>query len=163
MFIFTLRGSTVKFFGFLLLCAVAIVGVVALVPSYQATAVSVSSNISFDNVKTNEDRLNFLSQFGWKAEEKPLQETTVTIPAEFDKVFLAYNNIQQQQGLDLGVYQKKTVERYTYTVTNYPDYNGTVYANLLVYRGKVIGGDICAADVTGFIHGFTKDAAPPQA
>lgn len=161
MFIYTLRGSTVKFICILLLCAIALVAVVALIPTYKPTALSAATNVSFENVKTSEDRIRFLSQFGWQVQETPLQETTVTIPAEFDKVFLAYNNIQQQQGLDLGTYQKKTVERYTYTVTNYPDYTGKVYANLLIYRGRVIGGDICAADVTGFIHGFTKDAALP--
>ena len=161
MFIYTLRGSTVKFICILLLCAIALVAVLALIPTYQPTALSVNGSISFENVKTNEDRIKFLSQFGWQVEETPLQETTVTIPAAFDKVFLAYNNIQQQQGLDLGSYQKKTVERYTYTVTNYPDYAGKVYANVLVYRGNVIGGDVCAADVSGFIHGFTKEAALP--
>ena len=46
--------------------------------------------------------------------------------------------------------------RYTYEVTNYEDYDGVVYANLIVYRGRVIGGDICSADVTGFIHGFER-------
>ena len=46
--------------------------------------------------------------------------------------------------------------RYTYEVTNYPDAQGTVYANILIYRNKVIGGDVCSADVTGFIHGFEK-------
>ena len=46
--------------------------------------------------------------------------------------------------------------RYTYEITNYPDYKGTVYANLIVYRDRIIGGDICTADVNGFIHGFEK-------
>ena len=41
-------------------------------------------------------------------------------------------------------------------MTNYPDYEGTVYANVLVYRNRVIGGDICSADVSGFVHGFEK-------
>ena len=44
--------------------------------------------------------------------------------------------------------------RYTYEITNYPNYEGKVIANILVYRGKVVGGDICSADINGFIHGF---------
>ena len=80
--------------------------------------------------------------------------TTVTIPREFDKVFAAYNEMQRGQGLDLSTYSGKTVERYTYTVTNYENYEGTVLANLLIYRGRVIGGDICSADTAGFVHGF---------
>ena len=46
--------------------------------------------------------------------------------------------------------------RYTFTVTNYPSYEETVYANVLVYRNRVIGGDICSADVSGFVHGFER-------
>ena len=44
--------------------------------------------------------------------------------------------------------------RYTYEVTNYPDYDGTVYISLLVYKDKVVAGDVCSADVNGFVHGF---------
>jgi hypothetical protein len=29
-----------------------------------------------------------------------------------------------------------------------------VLANVLVYRNRVIGGDVCSADVTGFVVGF---------
>ena len=46
--------------------------------------------------------------------------------------------------------------RYTYEITNYDGEDGVVYANILIYRNRVIGGDICSADVTGFIHGFEK-------
>ena len=44
----------------------------------------------------------------------------------------------------------------TYVVTNYEGYSGLVYANLLIYRNRVIGGDVCSADTSGFIHGFEK-------
>ena len=30
--------------------------------------------------------------------------------------------------------------RYTYKVLNYPNYDGTVYANILVYRNRVVAG-----------------------
>ena len=54
-------------------------------------------------------------------------------------------------GLDLSRYKRKDVMRYTYEVIGYPGYNGVVYANLLIYKNKVIGGDICSADVNGFV------------
>ena len=88
--------------------------------------------------------------------EKPAESETVTLPKDFDKVFAAYNELQKQQGFDLAAYAGKTVERYTYIVQNYPDYDGTVYANLLVSRGRVIGGDVCAAEANGFLHGLQK-------
>ena len=62
--------------------------------------------------------------------------------------------MQKEQGLNLAKYKGKTVTRYTYKVTNYPDYEGTVYVSLLIYKNKVVGGDVCSADVNGFVHGF---------
>ena len=53
-------------------------------------------------------------------------------------------------------FKNKDVTRYTFAVTNYQGYEGTVYANVLFYRNRVIGGDICSADISGFVHGFEK-------
>jgi hypothetical protein len=46
--------------------------------------------------------------------------------------------------------------RYTYALTNYPDYEGEVYVNILVYRNTVIAGDVCSADINGFVHGLER-------
>ena len=78
------------------------------------------------------------------------------MPDEFDKIFAAYNEIQKNQGLDLAKYKRKKLTRYTFEVTNYEGYDKKVFANVLVYRGNVVGGDICSADVEGFVHGFEK-------
>ena len=87
--------------------------------------------------------------------EDPLETAEITIPEKFDKVYAGYNEIQKAQGLDLSKYRRKTVMRYTYEVKNYDGYNGgRVLANVIVYRGRVIGGDICSADPQGFVHGF---------
>ncbi len=83
----------------------------------------------------------------------------MTVPESFDKVYLGYNEMQKEQGLNLAKYQGKTVTRYTYKVTNYPDYDGTVYISLLVYKDKIVGGDVCSADVNGFVHGFAAPEA----
>lgn len=40
---------------------------------------------------------------------------------------------------------------------NYPGYegaDGTVQANILVYEGAVIGGDVCSTELDGFMQGF---------
>jgi hypothetical protein len=100
--------------------------------------------------------MKFLSQFGWTVNGSTAEVQEVTIPAEFDKVFASYNELQREQGLDLAKYKKKELTRYTFEVTNYEGYEGKVYANVLVYRNKVVGGDICSADVEGFVHGFEK-------
>ena len=46
------------------------------------------------------------------------------------------------------------MKRYTFELSEYDGYDGRVLANVLVYRNRVIGGDICSADMTGFMHGF---------
>ena len=158
MFIYSMHANTIKFFAVICLALTALMTLIAFVPTYAngQDSVQVGANVTYnyEKIKTNEDRVNFLKQFGWEVDAQPLKEQEVTIPKEFDKVFAAYNEIQRKQGLDLASFKKKNVMRYTYTVTNYPDYDGVVYVNLLIYRNTVIGGDVCSADVNGFIHGF---------
>ena len=160
MFIYSLRASTLKFFAVICVSLVMLITLIAFIPVYgNDDGFSASSKvveIKYDDVKTNEDRVAFLAQFGWEVSAEPRESVEVTIPSEFDKIFTGYNEIQRRQGLDLSKYKKKKVMRYTYEVTNYEGANGTVYANVIVYRNRVIGGDICSADVTGFIHGFEK-------
>ena len=156
MFIYSFKASTLKFIGVIGICVVVLIALVFLVPTYskETTAESALMNekISFNNVKSSNDGKAFLSQDGWQGDEMIIEECEVTIPKECDKVMTSYNEIQKQQGLDLSKYAKKSAKRYTYKITNYPDYNGTVYANVIVYRDKVISGDICSADAKGFIH-----------
>ena len=162
MFVYSLRANTIKFFGVLCVALVALITLIAFLPSYESDmAVSAETGgkavtISYGKIKTNEDRLNFLKQFGWESLTDPTETEEVVIPSEFDKVFAGYNEIQKSQGLDLGKYKNKKMTRYTYEITNYAGYEGTVYANILVYKGKVVGGDICSADAAGFLHGFEK-------
>ncbi|MBE6599007.1 MAG: DUF4830 domain-containing protein, partial [Ruminococcaceae bacterium] len=115
------------------------------------------SKYNFEKIKTAEDRAAFLTQFGWEFDPDPIEEVTMKIPQNFDKVMNAYNELQKNQGLDLSKYKGKEVTRYTYKITNYPDYNGTVFANVILYKNRVIGGDICSSDVTGFITGFAGE------
>ena len=159
MFIYSLRASTLKFFAVVCVALVTLITLIVFIPDYGSVSVSatdekLTKTYNFDKIKTNEDRVAFLSQFGWEVKSEPVDSGQIIIPAEFDKIFTGYNEIQKQQGLDLSKYKNKEVTRYTYEVTNYPEYKGTVYATIIVYRNKVIGGDVCSADVKGFIHGF---------
>ena len=160
MFIYSLRAGTVKLVGVICVALTVLITLIAFVPTYStdnsaaANADQTVINYSYDKIKTQDDVIQFLSQFGWQVDASPVEVKTVTIPSEFDKVFAAYNELQKEQGLNLLKYKSKDVTRYTFSITNYADYNGTVYANVLVYRNKVIGGDVCSADVSGFIHGF---------
>ena len=161
MFIYSMRAGTIRFFGIVCVALAALIALIAFVPELQpveagAEVIEEAETISFEKIRSNEERIAFLSEFGWQVDAAPTESTTVTIPREFDKVFAAYNELQRKQGLDLSTYGGKTVERYTYTVTNYENYEGTVLANLLIYRGRVIGADICSADTAGFVHGLQR-------
>ena len=167
MFVYSMRAGTVRFFGVVVVALIALVALIAFVPELQPAAAANAAEggiaeeeetVTYEKVRSNEDRVAFLAQFGWEVVTEPVESTTVTVPENFDKVFAAYNELQRAQGLDLTAFGGRTVERYTYTVTNYEGYEGTVLANLLIYRGRVIGGDVCAADGTGFLHGFARPA-----
>lgn len=162
MFIYSLRASTLKFFGVTTAALAALVTLLFFIPASDINAAEASSelavteSISFEKIKTAEDRIEFLRSFDWEVETTPIEEVEVTIPAEFDKIFQSYNELQKKQGFDLSKYHKKQVKRYTYRVTNYPDYVGDVYVSILMYRNRVIGGDVSSADSNGFIHGLDR-------
>lgn len=161
MFVYSVRMQSVQFFAAVTLSVIALLVLVAFIPTYEPTVLNTlyteTANINFNKIKTNDDRVDFLEQFGWTVSETPVAEENVTIPDAFDKIMLSYNEFQRQMGLDLAKYKGKKVNRYTYEVTNYPEYEGRVYANLLIYRNKVIGGDICSADSKGFLQTFVKN------
>ena len=160
MFIYSLRASTLKFFAVVCVALATLITLIAFVPAYGSDGeapASKNADIDYDGIKTNDDRVEFLEQFGWEVDPLAVESIEVTIPEDFDKVFTGYNEIQKRQGLDLSKYKKKNVMRYTYEVKNYEGSEDKVYANILVYKNKVIGGDICSANVKGFIHGFEKN------
>lgn len=174
MFVYTVKASALKLIGCLCLVAVLTLSLYFLIPQDSTGAVpeasdasgtvgepevsEVSTNektVKYSKIRTNEDRIAFLSAFGWQVESEPIEEVVLKIPKDFDKILSAYNNIQLHQGLDLSKYSGKEVTRVTYRVTNYPNYDGEVVADLIIHRDRVIGGDICSADVDGFIKDFS--------
>lgn len=106
-------------------------------------------------VRNNDDRIEFIGHFGWEVKDEPTDIVEVVIPPKFDEVYENYNNIQKHQGFDLEKQQGKRVKRYSYIVTNYPDYPDEVKINLLVLGTKVVGGDVCSTSLDGFMHGFS--------
>ena len=106
------------------------------------------------NGGTNEERLAFLESHGWQVEETPTETQEVRIPQEFNEVFSRYNELQKEQGFDLSEFAGKTAKRYVYAVTNYPDGSDGHFATILVYKNKIIGGDVTGSAQNGGIHGF---------
>ena len=108
---------------------------------------------------SNDARVKFLTDFGWDVTTSPAESGQVKIPQETTEVFDRYNALQKSQGYDLSKYAGKTVMRYVYKVNNYPGAKEPVYATLLVYKNKVIGGDITDTAAGGHIRPFKMPEA----
>ncbi len=108
----------------------------------------------YSGVRSREDRMTFVRSFGWEVEPSSELADGVLIPRQFDDVYEEYNRIQIAQGLDLRYLAGREVERYSYIVQNHPSGEKNVRITLLVYKGKVVGGDVASPAMDGFIHGF---------
>ena len=107
--------------------------------------------------ETNDDRIAYLATFGWSVNGEPTEVQKVKIPDAADnEVFARYNDLQKSQGFDLTAYAGKEAMRYVYEILNYPDATQPVYASILVYEGRIIGGDVTDTAPDGIIHGFQK-------
>ena len=155
MFIYSIKAATLKFFACIILTVTVLAVLLALGSAETVYASDDGSEINYGGIKTNEDRIAFIGKFGIKVKTEPVSEETFTMPEDFDRVILGYNQIQKMQGLDLTKYSRKRVTHYSYEVTNY-DYDGTVYVNLLVYRNKIIGADISSVADGGFVSALTE-------
>ena len=108
----------------------------------------------------NDGRVKFLQDFGWEVTASPKESGRVRIPEQSGEAFDRYNTLQKGQGYDLSKYAGKTVMRYVYQINNYPGAKEPVYATLLVYRNRIIGGDITDTAARGHIRGFKMPESP---
>ena len=131
----------------------AIAGLIFLSGGETAPTASVSTAPAAD---TNDARVQFLTDLGWEVTPSPTETAEVKIPKSSDEVFDRYNALQKSQGYDLGKYAGKTVMRYVYQINNFPDAKEPVYATLLVYKDRIIGGDITDTTPGGKVQGFSK-------
>lgn len=113
--------------------------------------ITLKNNIVSVFANDNNSRLLFFKERGWNVGTEPLEVCSITIPCEFNNTFSAYNELQKAQGFDLSKYRGKTCQKYTYQILNYTDGSQNVRATVIVFKNKVIGGDIFKAGPDGFI------------
>ena len=164
MFILSVRLHKIRFIFVLTACVLLLSatvmifpkenGVLAVSETYSQTA-SVSQK-DLRRICTNEDRVNLLKLYGWEVDPEPKEITEVTVPDLFDKVYEDYNKLQKEDGFDLKKVAGKQVKQYTYLVLN-AEYEGTVLAELLIRKDRVVGGDICSARIDGFVHRLSRE------
>lgn len=104
-------------------------------------------------VKTQEDCVRYLTEMGYQLDAASCRSKKVQIPKTFDAVYETYNGMQKECGFDLSRYAGKKVDLSTWSVTNWPD-GEEVLVDVLVCKGKVIGGAVYTASVEGFMYGL---------
>lgn len=146
-------------FGLIALLAIVVVIIIATSAGSGAPEPNSGDTGMPENVaaETEQQRLDFIKQFGWTVGSAQPEVMALYIPHNFDSVLTKYNAIQKRQGFDLEKYKGEKVDRYSYVITNYPAAVTEVYINLIVYKGKVIGGDVCSKELGGFMHGFSPE------
>ena len=94
-------------------------------------------------ISTNAQRVQFISTLGVDLQSDEFEQKQVVIPQEFSDVYKNYNTLQRTAGFDLTAFCGKQVTVYTYRTTD----NKVV--NLMIYKDKLIGGDIADLSVEG--------------
>ena len=149
MFVFSLKASKLKIFFTITLCALAAASAFLFVPDFEKTVkvngMRYDKKISFDGIKDEEDVKKFAENLGFSV-ETPKETEEIKIPVKFDAVTQKYNDLQKSQGFNIEKYKNKTVKRYTFSVSGLPDNmslpEDEVLLTLLVYKDKIIGGDL---------------------
>ena len=155
MFVYSVQSKHIKALALGVFVVFTVISLMVLSRESKMTSNDGSLNLK---ASTHEDRMSFVSQFGWEVEEEPIEIKEIIIPTEFDDTYNAYNQIQKEQGFDLTEYAGERAKRWTYIVKNYKGYENKecIHINVLVHDDIVIGGDICSVELDGFMHGFSK-------
>ncbi len=95
---------------------------------------------------TNAHRIEYISSLGYNVDETCEDTKEVVIPTVFSDVYLKYNKLQNEAGFDLTAYKGCKVIRYTYKIIDSEE-----RIDLLVFNGRIIGGDIITYELNGQI------------
>ena len=149
----TFKLKPMALFGIIL----AMVGIVVIALTFVTNHVNNSDSKSVSAIisaSTDKERRDYLASYGWESEQE-FETKELTIPQEWNDVYDAYNEVQLNQGFDLTNFKGKAVTLYTYTITNYENTSEGIVADMLVYDGNLIGGDVCNTSAEdGFLVGF---------
>ena len=141
---------------------IGLIALVALVIALSSLLGGKKEETAVTTMSDNDSRVQFLQSQGWEVITSPKESGQVKIPTEPTPLYSRYNDLQKSQGYDLTQYAGKTVMRYVYEVTNFPNAQQPVYATVLVYKNKIIGGDITDTAAKGAVQGLKKpDTAAP--
>ena len=107
---------------------------------------------------SRKNRTDYLKSIGCYVKSETETKKNVTIPYDFSDVYRNYNDIQKQAGYDLSGYKGCKCVIYSYDVDSFADIEDTRYfkANIIVYKGRIIGGDISSVEIDGEMYPLKK-------
>ncbi|MBQ0110414.1 MAG: DUF4830 domain-containing protein [Oscillospiraceae bacterium] len=98
------------------------------------------------------ERAKFIQKLGYTLKKGTAEQVKqVVIPENFSDVYENYNHLQRECGYDLTPYKGCTATVYTLTLEG-----DDLYAHIITYDGKIIGGDIANNRINGSMKGLTK-------
>lgn len=149
MFVFAVEQIKEKWKKYLLLCLLAVCIAAVLVIVLCINGSKMPESATCDELgeyslmaETQQQELEFLSQFGLQVQETSLVSDRVIIPSEFNEAYSEYNSLQTEIGLDLSNYKGVSAQRDVYKLENYESDGKDYYVTLLIYNNRVIGGHI---------------------
>lgn len=103
------------------------------------------------SVKASDDeaRVRFAAECGCEVEKTAESVKKVRIPQSFSKVYERYNELQKRAGFDLEQYKGCEATVYSYKVLKGGIAGQETLVNLIVYRNRIIGGDISSTALNG--------------
>ncbi len=164
MFMLSLKISKKKALT-ALIAVLALIGIILVILSFSNSNNTINSPSGKHSVIvcSNEDKVNFLKEFGWKINEYSLEVSDISIPEIFNDTYENYNEIQKNQGFDLSKHKGETCKKFVYEVLNYPGKSKGIKATLIISNNRVIAADISSSEVNGFIEGLDNPNILKQA
>ena len=129
-----------------------LVAVVILLTVILSTAVK-DGGIVLDS---EEKRRNYVASLKITLSDEPPVVQNIVIPSEFSEVYERYNELQKEAGFDLWEYRGEYAVQYSYVATGFAD--DTVKVNLILYKERLIGGDVSSTRLDGFMTGLVPKA-----
>ena len=136
----------------MVLCGAVLIAVIVLVGNLKRSSAPGSQAVL---APSDQERVAYLEGLGWTADLSPIETLSFALPQPLNESYLEYNELKLQQGFDLSPYAGMQVTRYSYRITNYPDYPEDVQADLYLCGDEIIGGDILYCGDKGFVATLT--------
>lgn len=142
MFVLSVKASKSRMIP-LIFCLALIAALILAACIYPAERTMIASTAPSGH--SDEACAAYIKTLGYSAELPAVSVRHIRLPDTFDKALTAYNALQTEVGFDLTDYAGMRVQYRTYDLAETPT-GVPSQIHLYVYDGRIIGGDISAAD-----------------